>query len=188
MRAGAAVLCAGGGSRYRPSSGEHKLLAPFRGRPLVSWALEHALGAGLEATVVVTGAVDIAGLLPAGVTRVENPSWESGIASSLQCAVVAARRLGLDAIVVGLGDQPLVPAPAWRAVAVSCAPIAVATYGGARRHPVRLDRSVWAELPTTGDEGARALMRRRPGLVEEVACEGDPFDVDTVADLSDVEV
>jgi hypothetical protein len=31
-------------------------------------------------------------------------------------------------------------------------------------------------------------MRRRPGLVEEVACEGDPFDVDTVADLSDVEV
>ncbi len=180
---GAVVLCAGEGSRYGAPSGAHKLLAPFRGRPLVYWAIEHALEAGLEATLVVTGAVDLSSVMPSGVVTLSNPAWEDGIATSLQRAVAAARDLGLDAIVVGLGDQPLIPSTAWRAVAASDQPIAVATYGGARRNPARLARSVWDDLPVSGDEGARALMRNRPELVAEIPCAGDPVDVDTVDDL-----
>jgi CTP:molybdopterin cytidylyltransferase MocA len=145
--------------------------------------LEQAHEAKLGATIVVTGAVDLSALVPPAATTVTNPNWPDGIATSLQRAVGVARQLGLAAIVVGLGDQPLVPASAWRAVAAATGPIAVATYGGARRNPVRLARSVWAELPSAGDEGARELMRRRPDLVQEVPCTGDPFDVDTVADL-----
>lgn len=183
MSTGAVVLCAGGGARYISASGTHKLLAPFQGRPLVWWALTHALEAGLEATLAVTGAVDLSAVIPVGVITVENPSWEAGISGSLQRAVDCARRLGLAAIVVGLGDQPLVPPSAWQAVAACDSPIAVATYDGARRNPVRLSSSVWDELPRSGDEGARALMRRRPELVEEVPCPGDPVDVDSVKDL-----
>lgn len=183
MSPGAVVLCAGEGARYVAPDGGHKLLAGFRGRPLVCWALDHAVEAALDVTLAVTGAVDLAPVMPSGVVVVENPDWRQGIASSLQRAVAAARELGLAAIVVGLGDQPLVPATAWRAVAASEAPIAVATYAGARRNPVKLSSSVWDELPSSGDEGARALMRRRPELVEEVPCEGDPVDVDTVGDL-----
>ena len=59
----------------------------------------------------------------------------------------------------------------------------VATYSGRRRNPVKLDRSVWHLVPVTGDEGARVVMASQPALVREVACPGDPADVDTVEDL-----
>jgi molybdenum cofactor cytidylyltransferase len=181
----AVVLCAGAGSRYLSASGTHKLLAPFRGQPLVSWAVGNALAAGLDFTVAVTGAADLADALPqAGVITVANPGWQGGLATSLRCAIATCRRLGVSAAVVGLGDQPLVPPEAWQAVAASKAAVAIATYGGRRAHPVRLASTVWDELPVSGEEGARSLMRRRPELVEEVPCAGDPADLDTAEDFA----
>jgi CTP:molybdopterin cytidylyltransferase MocA len=179
----AVVLAAGGGSRF--AGAEHKLRTEFRGRPLVSWALAAAVDATLDEVVVVTGAVDLTGVVPAGVTVLTNPAWREGIATSLAVAVAHADRRGHQAIVVGLGDQPGIDAGAWRAVArAHTAPIVVATYDGKRRNPVRLAREVWPLLPARGDEGARVVMQERPELVAEVACPGSSVDVDTVEDLA----
>ena len=178
------ILAAGGGSRYKGDT--HKLLAPFRGRPLVSWAVDAARGAGLDATIVVTGAVDLADVLPDDVMIVQNEQWADGLATSLAGAIAVAGFVQprIDAVVVGLGDQPMIGSDAWQAVAASDAAIAVATYDGQRRNPVRLAESVWPLLPISGDDGARTLMRRRPDLVREVPCQGLAADVDTEEDLS----
>ncbi len=182
MTTAAVLLAAGGGSRFAGRTS--KLLAPFRGRPLVSWSVEAAMAAELEETVVVTGGADLSAVVPADVTLLHNESWASGLATSLRVGLDWCERQGHDGAVVGLGDQPLVPAEAWRAVATyTGAPIVVATYSGRRRNPVKLDRSVWPLVPVTGDEGARVVMGSQPALVREVACPGDPADVDTVEDL-----
>ena len=188
MTTAALLLAAGRGRRY--VGPEHKLLASFRGRPLASWAMDAASTAGLDELVVVVGAgIEADGLralVPDGTRLVVNARAAEGQATSLAAGVEAVDRAGHDAVVVGLADQPLVPAEAWRLVATTApeAPVVAATFAGARRPPVRLDRSVWPLLPTAGDEGARALLRSRPELVTEVPCPGDPADIDTPEDLA----
>jgi CTP:molybdopterin cytidylyltransferase MocA len=173
----AVVLAAGGGSRW---DGEgHKLLALVRGRRVVDWAVGAAAAAGLDDLIVVSGAVDL-GLADV----VHNGRWAEGMATSLAAGIDVAEARGHDAVVVGLGDQPGVTAECWRAVAASTHDLALAHYPDGRTgHPVRIAKTLWRQLPGTGDQGARALMRERPDLVGRVACQGDPADVDTLEDL-----
>lgn len=180
----AVVLAAGGGTRFRGAS--HKLLAPLRGRPVLAHAVDAALEAGIGDVVVISGAVglDEAGL-PGAVRVVHNPRWAEGQATSLQVGVAEARRGGHDAIVIGLGDQPFVPAEAWRRVAAVDGPLAVAVFDRTPTPPVKIAAALWDELPTSGDAGARVLLRRRPDLVVQVACPGSPVDIDTAEDLAE---
>lgn len=182
----AVLLAAGGGTRFGTAG--HKLLAPLRDRPVVAWALQAAVDAHLDAVVMVTGAVPLDDVVTAagieGVVLVHNARWRDGQAGSLRAGIGWCDDCGFEAAVVGLGDQPLVGPAAWRAVAAARhAPVVSATFGGRRRPPVRLARAVWPLLPRRGDDGARVLMARRPDLVGEVACQGDPVDVDTPEDL-----
>jgi CTP:molybdopterin cytidylyltransferase MocA len=180
------VLAAGGGSRFAGSGGTApKPLALVDGRALVDHALGAASAAGLSEIILVDGSTDLSGRAGGGVVVLHNERWKDGIATSLQMAVAHARDVGLSAIVVGLADQPGVTADAWQALAQAPdePPIAVATYEGRRGNPVRLAAAVWGLLPVTGDEGARALRRRRPELVREVPCTGAPDDIDTLEDL-----
>ncbi len=184
---GALVLAAGGGSRFVGTT--HKLLTTVAGKAMVRHVLEAVATSGVSPIIVVTGAVALDEVLSAPlpgnpeVAVVHNARWQAGMASSLQCGLAVARQRGLAGVVVGLGDQPGIPASAWRQVADTDAPIAVATYGGVRRNPVRIHAELWDQLPHDGDEGARTLIRVRPELVTEVACEGNPDDIDTAADL-----
>ena len=185
----AVLLAAGAGSRFDGDG--HKLSAKIVEREtghthtVIERSIASALAADIGPVLVVTGAAGhvVPDHLAAAVTTVHNDRWEDGQITSLHCGIDAARSLGATAVVVGLADQPFIEARAWQNVAESPAPIAVATYDGRRANPVKLAAEVWELLPTTGDEGARSLMRVRPELVREVACVGSPADIDTTEDL-----
>ena len=174
------VLAAGAGSRFKGRT--HKLLAQVGGRPVVAHAVGAAVASGLP-TFVVTGAVDLKGMVDPAAILVENARWAEGQATSLQAGIAAAAAAGHDAVVVGLGDQPLVGPSAWSALTACEAQLAVATYSSRLGNPVRLGSEVWPHLPSIGDQGARSLIRERADLVVRVPCLGDPADVDTVEDL-----
>ncbi len=176
------LLAAGGSTRFLGSGS--KLLADFRGRPLVQWPMLAASHSGCDEVAVVDGALDLSPVLLPDLELLHNPGWAAGQASSLHLGIEWCRSRGHDAVVVGLGDQPLIPSTAWDVVRLAeAAPIVAAVYSGRRGHPVRLAREIWKLLPTQGDHGARLLMQRHPEMVLEVECMGDPADVDTVEDL-----
>ena len=188
----AVLLAAGAGSRF----GGGKLLAPYRGRPLIEASLSNLADAPVDETVVVVGK-DARRLReacrPYGFKVVENPDWAQGQSTSVRTGLFS---LGPDAraAVVLLADQPLVGAGAVERLVAAFeagARVAVATYGGRPRNPVLFSREVWPLLMSelSGDEGARLFLRRHPELVIGVPCDGvgDPADVDTVEDLRRLE-
>lgn len=188
------LLAAGAGSRFHDAG--HKLTAtlPTDGvrdaDTVFERSLATAIAAGVGPLTVITGRLDAEELGIAGRTDIEivhNVDWESGQMTSVRAGIERAGAAGAAAVVIGLADQPGIEADAWRAVAdavLGGVGIAVATYDGQRSNPVALRRDVWDLLPTTGDEGARSLMRLRPDLVIEVPCTGSPKDIDTVEDLT----
>lgn len=193
----AALLAAGGGSRFRGPT--HKLLAPLGDTTVWEQSLRQVVAAGFDHVVVVTGAADLvlptvdrdgdsmtAAVIRRVVTIRHNPDWAEGQAGSVLCAVAAADELGADHVTIGLADQPFVDSDAWRAVADApddCR-IVIATYDGRPGpNPVRLHRSVWPLLPRSGDAGARHLITEHPSWVCRVVCVGSSADIDTLEDL-----
>jgi molybdenum cofactor cytidylyltransferase len=183
-----AILAAGRGSRLGGEAS--KPLLDWRGRPLVTWAVDAALASGLCPVVVVVGyrgAVVGAALARDDVTVVDNAGWAEGIASSLRAALHALTPdPGVGAVAVGLADQPLVGAAAYSRLdaAPGDAPIRAARYDGRPGNPVWLARSLWPEaMQLRGDTGARTLMR--DGTVDWIDCTdtGSAADVDTLEDL-----
>jgi molybdenum cofactor cytidylyltransferase/nicotine blue oxidoreductase len=186
-----AVLAAGRGSRF--GGDVPKPLLELRGRPLMSWALDAATSSGLRPVVLVVGHHGgmVARVAPEGVVVVRSRRWRRGIARSLRAALEALESWAqVGAVAVGLADQPLVGADAYRRLAGAYrdgARLAMATYHGQRRNPVLLARTMWAQArELDGDEGARVLMDDE---AVEVDCTdtGSAADVDTLDDLREAE-
>lgn len=180
------LLAAGGGTRL----GVAKALVELGGRRLVERGESTLRRAGCAPVVVVLGAraADASPLVTGQV--VVNEAWTDGMGGSLRAGLEALGTSGAAAAVVTLVDQPFVGeaavgrlVQAWRAGAL----VAVATYGGAPRNPVLLDRRVWDDLLPClgGDQGARQWLRAHPDVVVAVPCDdvADPTDIDTAEDL-----
>ena len=185
MAIGGLVLAAGEGRRF----GGSKLIAELDGRPLLEHVLAAMSATSLERVVCVFGAgarevlgrVDLHGAEP-----VLCEGWAEGQAASLRSGVEALA--DAEAIVIALGDQPLLsPAAVERVIAARGGrALAVrATHDGVPSHPTLVERPLFDALrELRGDRGARDLLA---GVeTREVPCEGfgSAADIDTVDDLA----
>lgn len=183
----ALVLAAGSAARF----GDQKLVAPFRGEPLVRRVVENVLDSGADPVLVVLGheadAVEkaLAGL---PVATVRNPEHREGMASSIRAGIRALPE-GCDGVVVVLGDQPEVDAGlidrVLEADARGSAAVVAPVYPEGQGNPVLFRSAVFTELlELRGDRGARSVVERDPARVRWVELDRPmPRDVDTGADL-----
>jgi molybdenum cofactor cytidylyltransferase len=185
------VLAAGGSTRM----GRPKQLAELDGRPLLAHVLAAVDAAPVDRVLVALGGAADAVLERVDLGRAEPlvvDGWAAGMGHVLASTLAQAGD-GWEAVVVLLGDQPLVPGgavarvvEAWRAGA---GPVVTATYGGRPGHPRLFDRRLLPDLlRLTGDTGARDLLAIQPDRVHrvEVGDLGSDTDIDVEADLERV--
>lgn len=180
------LLAGGSASRF----GSQKLLADFRGAPLVAHAarrLTEGTGATVLAVIPLGSAALREVLEPLGCEVLESDRCAQGLGGSLSAAVEASAQA--SGWIVALGDMPLVPvqtiAEVTRAIEEG-AFIAAAVHDGRRGHPVGFSRDLYDELVALrGDAGAREVLKsHRDRIVAIDAADPGIFtDIDTTTDL-----
>ena len=193
----AVVLAAGRSSRYLAGGGAEasKLVAEYRGEPMVRRVARAALASRARPVIVVTGhaRMDVeAALAGLPLAFAFNPDFASGLASSLRTGVAALPEAALGAVLL-LGDMPDVEAEMIDRIVATFAAhpdasAAVPVHAGRRGNPVLLGRALfYAVARLEGDEGARRLLREAAfGRVAEVPFDdaGVALDIDTSDDLA----
>ncbi len=181
---GAVVLAAGRSSRFGDG---HKLLATWRGKPLVAHVVDAIAAAGLPPPLVVLGhdAERVRAALASRPAQfVTAPDWADGMGRSL-AAGIAAVPDDWAAALLCLADMPAVEPALIAAVAGAPGGVVVPVWDGRRGHPVRWPRAAFGALrQLSGDIGGRAIMADHG--VTEIAAPSPAClqDIDTEAALA----
>lgn len=188
----AIVLAAGKSSRM----GSNKLLADLNGKPLLRHSVEALKASSVHDIIVVTGNEPEqvkSTLKPLDVTLVHNANFAEGLSTSLKRGL-AALTAETDAVLVCLGDMPLVDAQTIdRLVAAfnvtEHRTICVPTFEGKRGNPVLWGRQHFIAIEEIeGDQGARLLLDALSDEVVEIEVKTQAVlvDVDTPQALQDI--
>lgn len=181
----ALVLAAGSSTRM----GSNKLLADIHGQPMIARTVQQIAGSSVEKIMVVTGhqSAEVERALQAHhVELVHNPDFAVGLSASLKVGVAAVQN-SCDAILVCLGDMPLVDArDINRMIAAFNADenrnIVVPVHGSKFGNPVLWGAAHFAALmQCEGDRGARGLLENLRDALVEISVEnaGVALDADT---------
>ena len=177
------VLAAGAGTRY----GGPKAVVELDGERLVDRAVRLLSEGGITQVYVVSGSVP---LDVGGAVVVENPTWESGMGSSLLAGLHALPTTTVAALVALVDHVGLTSAAVRRVAAESrgSASLVTATYAARQGHPVVIGRDWWPEVRAAaeGDRGARAVLAAHPDVLVRVECSdvASAVDVDRPGDLA----
>lgn len=179
------VLAAGSSTRLEGP----KQLLDFKGKPLVSYAVESAQMAGLAPIVLVVGDHEDAirqAVEGYDIKFVRNPNPDLGQSSSLRIGLNSVGS-NVEAAIFLLADMPLISAELLSEMIMrhrkGLSPIIVPYAGGRRGNPVLFDRITFEKLSQIeGDRGGRVIF----SAFKHEQLEWDDsihFDVDTPEDL-----
>ena len=180
----ACILLASGSARR---FGGGKLSAPLGGLPLWEWAASRLEQAGFVSRYLVINPGDEVQPTRSGWDRIENPSAEEGIASSIRTGVQSAS--DQSRIVIALADMPFVDPAHLAALARSDGAVFTRFPDGRPGCPAAFPASAFASLlELRGDRGAATLCPTLGGTTKAPPDGAlTTFDVDRDADLSEAE-
>jgi molybdenum cofactor cytidylyltransferase len=188
------ILAAGNSSRF----GSCKLLADFRGQPLIAATVAAARALEPAQILIVAGAF-YEQLLQAQTINTGTPvidllefhDWQSGMGSSLAFGI---QQLPDDnAVLILLADQPLISSQdlhnLYRVWCANPERIACASFANTLGVPAIFPAQFKTQLRAcTGDQGAKKLLLNNQQQLVAVPMAAAEFDIDTRADLDDLRV
>ena len=185
-----AIILAAGESRRM---GRPKLLLPFGGKTIIETVVDNAVGSKTDGVLVVLGsnAEKIAEKVRGySVETTVNPEFHQGMLSSIQWGFESLPG-DTQAVLVMLGDQPLIPSSVIDKVIAGYKQmgkgIVLPTYKKRRGHPILVDMKYRDEVKRLDpDKGLRALVHNHAEdiLEVEVDAPGILKDIDTVEDYN----
>lgn len=180
----AIILAAGKSERM----GTNKLLLPIHGRPMINNVIARVMESGVDHICMVLGAFmdDMLKAIESfPVKHCYNADYEQGMFTSIQCGFRQVP-LTADAVVLFLGDQPLIPGEVTRQLigeyTRSGKGILIPVFNGKRGHPVLIDRKYAQVIDTlVPEKGLHTLFDKYPeDIMEvEVTAPGVLKDIDT---------
>ncbi|MEO0487268.1 MAG: nucleotidyltransferase family protein [Pseudomonadota bacterium] len=155
------LLAAGHSRRFGAAD---KLLAPYRGKPLVVHAAEALTHAKVDELVAVVASPDVRACVR-HFECVQVTSTDHTQSESLRAGLLRAQALGVTQVVIVLGDMPLVtPQLINRVVEVAANTGISAAFDGQRPMPPACfpQQSFEALKSAEGDRGASSILRALP--------------------------
>lgn len=191
MRTGIIILAAGESSRL----GYPKQIARYKDKTLLQYAIDAANGSKADKKVLVLGAFkdEIKKTFPgASIPNIPNPNWKEGMSSTLIKGLEYLQKINpVDQVIIMLCDQPFVDAKLINKLIATQAKtgkgIIASGYSKTFGVPILFGKAYFEELMSlTGDEGAKKIAAVHEDDLEIVPFPKGKTDVDTEADLRDL--
>ena len=181
------LIAAGSSSRL----GQPKQLLPFRGKTLLGNSIQVCLESLVGEVHLILGAHQEAILEKVKTKGCQvhiNPNWQEGMSTSIAFGVQQILDKNYDGLIISVADQPFLQKEHLIQLIENYKqqqkPIVISQYEEGKGPPTFFAKTHFEELSKlSGDDGAKAIIKKHLSQVSFVSFLKGDIDVDTIDDL-----